>query len=276
MTTSASIPIEVYGGNDSATSFPFSHYFAADTEIVLVHETLAGVLSSPVLDIDYTVVGAGTATGSVTFPKAGSTYNTLATGEKLALVRVTTQSQTPDLAGSYFFSTLNSNEDKQMRIIQELQEQLNRCAKYKKTNTDTPPYLEDIETVTETDQTKVISFNIVASNVSVSTGDSLSFKGIAAAFNGWSVVAVRAYNFVKGVTGTTDVLLKKKKISDDTIVNVLSTAITVGDERTAADGIIDTSNNTLATGDILYPNISTIHSGTAPLGIDIDVTIQAP
>ena len=265
----------IYSGNGSTTEFAIPCHFDANSEIVCILRDLAGLETTLTLDVHFSVTGAGSSSGIVTYPISG---NPLATGTKLMVHRVLPLSQLNAVEdrGDTFYDALETSLDKHEKKIQQLEDDVGRTAKYKSSNTDTPPNLEDIETVTETDQTKVISFNVVASDTSVETGDSTSMKGIPELFNGWTVVAVRAYNFVKGVTGTTNFELKKKKISDDSVVDVLSAPITVGDERTAADGVIDTDENTLATGDILYPSIATIHSGTAPLGYDLDVTIQAP
>lgn len=279
MTVSALPTVAIYSGNDSTTEFAVPCHFDANSEIVCTLLDLAGLETTLVLDTHFTVTGAGTASGIVTYPKVTVPVTPpLATGTKLVVQRILPLTQTNDMTarGDNHYSGLELSLDKAEKKIQQLENELDRCAKYRVSNTDSPPDLEDLETVTETDQVKVIQFTLFGSDESVVTGDSVSFAAITATFNGWTVVACRATNVVKGVTGTTSVLLKKKQISDDTIVDVLSTAVTLGDERTAADGVIDTTKNTLLTGDILYPSVSTVHSGTAPLGMGFDVTIQAP
>lgn len=126
MTIAASIPKEIYDGNDVATNFSFSHKIWADSDLVVKHKTSADVVTTLVLDTDYTVNatypddGSGTATVTFDFPKVGSSYSTLATGEKLMCKRQLVRSRTSDLAGSYFFDALNADDDKRVAMIQEI------------------------------------------------------------------------------------------------------------------------------------------------------------
>ncbi len=54
--------------------------------------------------------------------------------------------------------------------------------------------------------------------------------------------------------------------------DMLSTAITIGDEYYASDGVIDEDNDDLATGDMIFPDVDAVHSGTAPKGLSVTVT----
>jgi hypothetical protein len=135
MTTAAGIPIKRYVGNGSTTNFSFPYYFAADSEIVVTHLSSAGVETIAVITTDYTVNGAGTATGSIDFPGGGS-YTVLQADEQLTIHRVTTQDQTLNMSGAYEFSLFNDSNDKDMRIKQELQFGLNRSMLQPVSDTD--------------------------------------------------------------------------------------------------------------------------------------------
>jgi hypothetical protein len=148
MTTAASVPIQRHDGNDSAVSFPFDHYIATSDELVVTHKTTAGVVTTPILDTDYTVVIApDTGYATVAFPIGGSTYSTLASGspaERLTFTRNTDKDRTTDIDGSHQFSVLNDDGDKRTRIEQEILEIVSRCAQQSPSNSDAVPTLEAV------------------------------------------------------------------------------------------------------------------------------------
>jgi len=103
-------------GNGVATSFSFSDLviFASD-EILCTHVTTAGVEAVLVETTDYTVVVSSyPGTGTITFPAGGSSYSTLASGEKIIMKRVLTLEQTTDLEnqGGYFPDVQERSFDK--------------------------------------------------------------------------------------------------------------------------------------------------------------------
>ncbi len=108
----------------------------------------------------------------------------------------------------------------------------------------------------------------------VVTGDGEVGIPITAELNGWNVVDVQANVRDKGVTGTTDIMIRRWRAGVD--VNMLSTPITIGDEYFASDGVIDAANDDLNTGDMLYVDVDGIHSGTAPNGLSVAITVQLP
>jgi hypothetical protein len=150
MTQAAAVPILRYDGNDVATDFAFGQYFSTDDELVVIHKTTAGVVTIPVLDVDYVVTGEGTASsGSVEFPKAGSSYSTLASGspaERLTILRQTDLDRLTNMSAGFFFEDLNAAGDKMQRQIQENAEKLSRCAQQTESNSDTVPTLEQVLT----------------------------------------------------------------------------------------------------------------------------------
>lgn len=83
--------------------------------------------------------------------------------------------------------------------------------------------------------------------------------------NGMDLVYVLAGVYDKGITGTTDIQIRRRRAGSN--VDMLSTKVTLGNEWFAADGVINTSNDDLATGDMIFCDIDAIHSGTAPNGL---------
>ncbi|HCI03601.1 TPA: hypothetical protein DE059_01610, partial [Candidatus Peribacteria bacterium] len=115
MTIDATIPTRHNSsGNGSATSFSYTVKIGATSHIKIVHTDGDGVETEPVLDTDYTVNGSGDAGGgTVDFPKAGSSYSTLASGEKLAIIYAFPIEQTTDLpdTGRIFNETVEDQLD---------------------------------------------------------------------------------------------------------------------------------------------------------------------
>lgn len=110
-----------------------------------------------------------------------------------------------------------------------------------------------------------------ASGTNVAIGDGTEAFTVPRAWSGKSVRNVLASVHAKGVTGTTDVQVRRRRAGVD--ADVLSTKITIGDEFWAQDGVIDSSNKDLQTGDQLYIDVDAIHSGTAPQGLSVTVEV---
>jgi hypothetical protein len=158
MTIAEGTPKQIYNGDDVNETFTFSHKVWTDDDLVVKHKTVGGAVTIPVLDTDYTVnatyppTGQGVPTLSVTFPKGGSSYSTLATGEKLLIKRVRNKERTPDLRDAFQFNTLNLDGDDMVGMIQEVIETQSRGTYYDDFNTDPPPSLEDIEALIQNNQ----------------------------------------------------------------------------------------------------------------------------
>ena len=108
----------------------------------------------------------------------------------------------------------------------------------------------------------------------VTTGDGTNGIAIPIELNGWNIIDVLCSVHDKGITGATDVQIRRRRAGSD--VDVLSTKVTIGNEFFARDGVINASNDDLATGDILYPDVDAIHSGTSPNGLSITITAGLP
>ena len=118
---------------------------------------------------------------------------------------------------------------------------------------------------------KEYGWSVFKANEAVVVGDGNDFVVAPASWNGMDIKAVLCGVGTKGITGATDVQLRRKRAGS--AVDVLSTKVTIGDEFFAADGVINTSNDDIQTGDQFYVDVDAIHSGTAPQGLSITVTI---
>ena len=94
---------------------------------------------------------------------------------------------------------------------------------------------------------------------------------IAANLNGRNITAVLVTVYDQGVTGTTTVQIIRRRAGSN--VNVLSGVVSLGAVYFAANGTIDTANDDLATGDELFAEVVSVHSGTPPNGLSAVITI---
>ena len=85
MTISTTITSATFTGNGSTTVFTFNFQHAVVTEIKVQRVNADASRTVMVYDTDYTVTGTGAASGTVTFPKSGSAYSTLASTEKIVV-----------------------------------------------------------------------------------------------------------------------------------------------------------------------------------------------
>jgi len=104
--------------------------------------------------------------------------------------------------------------------------------------------------------------------------DNLPMIPISSKFDGWNIINVTIRSYDKGITGTTDVQVARRRAGAN--ASVLSTIVTMADEWFAEDGVVDAANDDLATGDALIPYVIGIHSGTAPNGLSVVITLQKP
>ena len=133
--------------------------------------------------------------------------------------------------------------------------------------TDNLAYLK-----TSADRT-AFALSVFPGSAAVTVGDGAVGVPIPAFLNGWNITAVLCTVEDKGVTGTTDVQVRRWRAGS--AADVLSTKVTIGDEWFAADGVINASNDDLATGDIIYIDVDAVHSGTAPNGLSVVVTVES-
>jgi len=133
MALSAAIPRVVYTGTGSVAAFAVQDansvgiYFAANSEIKVSRRVVATDVETALVEgVDYTLTGAGTASGTLTLSGGN-----LATGTKLIIRRETTLDQPDDFAtnGNFSAATHNSVAARHRRVDQEVSDGLTRALK---------------------------------------------------------------------------------------------------------------------------------------------------
>ena len=120
--------------------------------------------------------------------------------------------------------------------------------------------------------TRVAALIAVPSDTYVAVKEGTYAIPISADLNGMSLTAALANVYVKGVTGSTTVMIRKSSGGAD--VDMLTGAITIGNVYYANNGTIDATHKAVATGDQVYVDVDTIHSGTAPKGLSVVLTFS--
>jgi hypothetical protein len=281
-------PVSRHDGNDVATTFAFNFDLYAAADLVLTHVDTSGTVTNPVLTTDFTVAGVPSAANTITFPAGGSSYATLATGETLTIQRLSDIEEDTDLSGAYQWTTLNLSKDKAMTVIQEVNHKADRSIKRPIEELDT------IDMTLPTDRAgKFLGFNSNKEPVVTAGTGSVSRAGSIMPFDAATSVAVgngtlgigigaelaglNVTNFecitpgAKGITGTTEVQLRR--VRDLSSADVMSTKVIISDLVYTANGVIDTANDDLLAGDVLFIDVDQVHSGTAPVGLVCIITV---
>jgi hypothetical protein len=119
---------------------------------------------------------------------------------------------------------------------------------------------------------KMFGINVFDSSQDVAVGDGAVAIPVPADFNGYELKDVLCTVHTKGITGTTDVQVRRRRAGAD--VDMLSTKVTIGDEFYANDEVINAANDDIATGDEIYIDVDAVHSGTAPKGLSVILTFE--
>lgn len=131
--------------------------------------------------------------------------------------------------------------------------------------------------------TKEITIEAIAAATAVTTGDGKLYFRIPSNLNGMNLVAVEASVFAKSTSGTPTVQIARGRQSSATsahsFVDMLSTLITIDandydskDATTAA--VINTSNDDVATGDLIRIDVDV--AGTGTTGLFINCQFRTP
>jgi len=117
-----------YVGNDATTSFPYLYRIFNKTQLEVTKTTVAGVEVPLVVDIDYTVLGIGDPSGSITFPVSGSP---LAAGELITIKRLLPITQETDLInqGEWNPQVVENALDRDTMVAQQQQDDIDRSIK---------------------------------------------------------------------------------------------------------------------------------------------------
>ena len=131
MTVAAETIRAQYSGNGSTDTFAYTCLITDSSELKVVLTDTAEV--DTVLASAYSLSGVGDAGGGNVYMDTAP-----ATGERVTIYRDSPMTQTMDLesGGAWSPATIEAAFDKQMRIIQELQEELGRCTKTDITDED--------------------------------------------------------------------------------------------------------------------------------------------
>jgi len=143
MTVSSENQKVSYDGNDVTTVFPYNFKIYDEDHLTVIHTDSDGVETTLVLNTDYTVSGVGEeAGGNVTYPISGSP---LAIGEKLTVLRELDLLQETDFhnQGGFYPDTAETQLDYDVMMMQQLQEQLDRCVKVTVSSGEDPDDLRD-------------------------------------------------------------------------------------------------------------------------------------
>jgi hypothetical protein len=122
MTVNSSTARQQYNGNGVTTAFTVPFRFLDNTHLQVIRTSAAGVDTTLVLSTDYTVTGAGAATGTITMVTAP------ASGEKLTIVRSMPFSQQIDLVNGDPLpaETLEAGLDARAMEAQQLKDSISR------------------------------------------------------------------------------------------------------------------------------------------------------
>ena len=116
------------------------------------------------------------------------------------------------------------------------------------------------------------AIHLFDSTSSVSIVNGIEAFTIPAYMNNFKLADVIGSVHTKGVTGSTDIQVRRRRSGSDQ--DLLSAKVTIGDEYYANDGTVDSTYMVVQTGDQIYVDVDSVHSGTAPLGLDVTLVFQ--
>lgn len=122
------------------------------------------------------------------------------------------------------------------------------------------------------DHLRGVTLAPIESDADVTVGDGKIAFTVPASMDGMNLVSVIASVHTKGITGSTNIQLRRRRVGND--VDMLSTEVTIGDEFYASDGTINPSNSEVNEGDQIYLDVDQVHSGTAPKGLSVSSTFK--
>ncbi len=122
---------------------------------------------------------------------------------------------------------------------------------------------------------KNVGICVVESDTAVTVANGTIGFVVPASLNGMNLVDAIAGVYDAGAVGaTTDVQLRRRRAGAD--IDMLLTPITLDvAENFASDGGIDTNNDDVATGDMLFVDVDAINT-TAPNGLFVTMTFRLP
>ncbi|MBU1743249.1 MAG: hypothetical protein KKC37_17070, partial [Proteobacteria bacterium] len=116
-------------------------------------------------------------------------------------------------------------------------------------------------------------FALCGSGTALAVADGTLGLVVPAIYAGWNLVDVEVACHTKGVTNTTDIQLRRRRAGAD--ADMLTVKLTLGDEYYVSDETIDTGNDDLAAGDLIYIDVDAVHD-TPPQGVTVIMTVRTP
>ena len=122
---------------------------------------------------------------------------------------------------------------------------------------------------------KYAIWHVTASGSNTTTGNGTEGFVVPADMNGMDLIDVLGAVHTKGTTGDIDIQIRRRRAG--TNADMLTTKVTIADsEFFAHDETVDTTKDDVNTGDTIYCDIDTIHTGTAAKGLDVIATFETP
>jgi hypothetical protein len=113
-----------------------------------------------------------------------------------------------------------------------------------------------------------VVINVYADDETVAIGDGTVGIPITALLNGYNLTDAIATIHTPGSANTTDIQIRRARAG--TSVDMLSTKITIAyADYYAKDGVINTINDDVATGDMLYVDVDAIATDVAGLSVGL-------
>lgn len=120
---------------------------------------------------------------------------------------------------------------------------------------------------------KSVGIQLFEYNTTVTTG-TMGMITVPPTMDTWELKDMCCAIHTQGVTGSTDITIYRRRSGSN--LEMLSTDVTIGAEQGACDETVNTSNDDLATGDVLIYNVTGVHSGTAPKGLSCTPVFRRP
>jgi hypothetical protein len=123
----------------------------------------------------------------------------------------------------------------------------------------------------------VVGIQVLDATSATSTGDGKAFFRCPAELNGMNLTGIAASVYTAGVTGNLDIMIRNKTDTHDMLSTKMRIETTETDTSTSAQpGTIDTSEDDVVTGDIIAVDIDAVQSGTAALGLYVELRFELP
>jgi hypothetical protein len=116
---------------------------------------------------------------------------------------------------------------------------------------------------------RAICFSIFDADDDASVGDGMSSIAVPETLSGRNLVGAIVSVYSKGVGGTMTIQVCRRRNGVD--IDMLSGKLTIGDAWFSTTCTVDTDNDDLLEGDMLFVDIDTIHSTTAAKGVFVSL-----